>query len=394
MRRTTAYDYLFEGTIVDEVKWVDLYSVSPVDKAEFGNKTTIHTVTEATARATAVKSRQLNCIASRKLPTYNGSVFSGAFDSTGLHVSGTISPTSKLVNIIAAVSVDPKIGRRDLATDVDIAQIYSVQQQLDAWSSEAGQFNYTLDSDNMSFEETILTIANAGFCNAYRQSGKIRLAFDKKQTSSTALFTHRNKKPSGESITRRFANDAEYDGVEFLYVDPETFQTETITLPLDGNYTKLKKFEIAGIRSFAQASYRANREYQKIKKLWKNRTELRTVGHEETYTDTTAQPARRLRYSLQDLDRIERDRRQLRRRHSGNADGHGLSQLLRTIGELIEQRNERLLGISWQELSISMIVENSQGRKGIDVFRPDNLYDLWVKMYLKRDNRAISDTPR
>ncbi len=132
----------------------------------------------------------------------------------------------------------------------------------------------------------------------------------------------------------------------------------------------------------------------RLQKLWKNRTELRTVGHEETYTDTTAQPARRLRYSLQDLDRIERDRRQLRRRHSGNADGHGLSQLLRTIGELIEQRNERLLGISWQELSISMIVENSQGRKGIDVFRPDNLYDLWVKMYLKRDNRAISDTPR
>ena len=30
MRRTTAYDYLFQGTIVDEVKWVDLYSVSPL----------------------------------------------------------------------------------------------------------------------------------------------------------------------------------------------------------------------------------------------------------------------------------------------------------------------------------------------------------------------------
>ena len=132
----------------------------------------------------------------------------------------------------------------------------------------------------------------------------------------------------------------------------------------------------------------------RLQKLWKNRTEPRTVGHQETYTDATEQPARRLRYSLQDLDRIERDRRQLRSRLSGNADGHGLSQLLRTIGELVEQRNERLLGISWQELSISMIAENSQGRKGIDIFRPDNLYDLWVKMYLKRDNRAISDTPR
>jgi hypothetical protein len=132
----------------------------------------------------------------------------------------------------------------------------------------------------------------------------------------------------------------------------------------------------------------------RLQKLWKNRMEPRSVGHEETYTDATEQPARRLRYTIQDLDRIERERRQLRRRVSGNADGHGLSQLLRTIGELVEQRNERLLGIAWQELSISMIAENSQGRKGIDVFRPDNLYDLWVKMYLKRGNRAISDTPR
>jgi hypothetical protein len=264
MRRTTPYDYDFKGTVVDEVKWADLYSVSPVDKAEFGNKTTIHTVTQATVRATAVKSRQLNCIASRKLPIYSGSSFSGAFDGDGRHVSGTIAATSKLVDIIAAVSVDPKIGARDLATDVDMRQIWGVQQLLDAWNLECGQFNYTFDSDNTSFEETVITIANAGFCIAYRQNGKIRLSLDRAQPSSTALFTHRNKKPNAETITRKFASDAEYDGVEFVYVDPDSAQSETITLPLDGSYTKLKKFEIAGIRSFEQAWLRANREYQKL----------------------------------------------------------------------------------------------------------------------------------
>lgn len=77
MRRSSDYDYTFAGTIQDEIKWADLYSVSPVSKSEFGNKTTIHTITQATARATAVKSRQLNCLASRKLPIYNGSTFSG-----------------------------------------------------------------------------------------------------------------------------------------------------------------------------------------------------------------------------------------------------------------------------------------------------------------------------
>lgn len=265
MRRTTAFDYAFKGTVVDEVKWADLYSVSPVAQTQFGNKTTVHTVTQATARATAVKTRQLNCIASRKLPNYDGAAFSGAFDAAGRHVSGTIAATSKLADIIAAVSVDAKIGARDLGAEVDMAQIWGVQQQLDAWSTECGQFNYTFDSDNTSFEETVVTIANAGFCIAYRQNGKIRLALDRAQPSSTALFTHRNKKPNAETITRKFASDAEYDGVEFVYVDPDSNQSETITLPLDGGYTKLKKFEIAGIRSFDQAWLRANREYQKLK---------------------------------------------------------------------------------------------------------------------------------
>ena len=264
MRRVTQYDYGFKGTIVDEIKWQDLYAVSPVDRAEFGNKTTIHTVTQATLRATTMKTRQLNCLASRRLPVFDGATFSGQFAADGRHVAGSIHPTSRLVDIIAAVAVDPRIGARDLATEVDMRQIWGVQQQLDAWRPDVGQFNFTLDSDNTSFEETVIMIANAGFCIAYRQNGKIRLAFDHAQPASTALFTHRNKKPRSETITRAFASDSDYDGVEFVYIDPDSLQSETITLPLDGSHTKAKKFEIPGIRSFAQAWLRANREYQKL----------------------------------------------------------------------------------------------------------------------------------
>jgi len=282
MFRTTQYDFGFKGTVVDEIKWADLYSVSPVTKLEFGNKTTVHTVTQATARATAVKSRQLNCLASRKLPIYNGRAFSGAFDADGRLASGIVGATSRLVDIIAAVSVDPKIGRRDLAAEVDMEQIWEVQRALDTWNPECGQFNYTLDSDNTSFEETVVMIANAGFCIAYRQNGKIRLAFDCAQANSTALFTHRNKKPKAETITRKFASDSEYDGVEFVYSDPDSGQSETITLPLDGTHTKAKKFEIAGIRSFTQAWLRANREYRKL------------LGQRITIETTTTTDARSL----------------------------------------------------------------------------------------------------
>lgn len=132
----------------------------------------------------------------------------------------------------------------------------------------------------------------------------------------------------------------------------------------------------------------------RLQKLWRNRTPPRTIGHEESYSISPSQTGRRLRYSVLELDRIEREQRARRRRASGNADGHSLSQLLRTLGDLVGQRSERLLGIAWQDLAIGVVVETPQGRKEIEVFRPDNLYDLWVRMYLKRNNRAFLDTPR
>ncbi|MDY0746566.1 host specificity factor TipJ family phage tail protein [Paucibacter sp. R3-3] len=265
MRRTSQHDYDFQGRVQDEIAWADLYSVTPEARLHFGNLTTLQTVTEANSRSTAVKTRQLNALSARLLPTFDGTGFSGAFDATGRLVSGTISATSRLVDIIAAVALDPKIGARDLDADLDMAQIYAVQQQLDAWHPEVGQFNYTFDSDNIAFEETVETIANAGFCTGYRQNGRIRLALDRQQSASTALFTHRNKQPNSETITRKFVADGDYDGIEFQYSDPDTQQTETIKLPLDGSARSPKKFEIAGIRSFAQAWFRANREFFKLK---------------------------------------------------------------------------------------------------------------------------------
>lgn len=266
LRRTSNFDFSFNGRVTDEIKWQDLYAVSPVDKLHFGNKTTFHTLTFATPRATSARTRQLSALLGRKLPIWDGSAFSGAFDAEGRHVSGTIHATTRIVDIIPAVAIDPFIGQRDIA-EVDMAQIYATQLELDALHAEAGQFSYTLDTDNFSFEETVSAIANAAFCQDYRQSGKIRLALDKPQPTSVALFTHRNKRPQAiepERISRSYANDADHDGIEFTYVDPDTEQSETIRLPLDGSAQRPKKFEIPGIRSFAQAWLRANREYRKL----------------------------------------------------------------------------------------------------------------------------------
>lgn len=263
VRRVTPYDYDFGGLVVDEITWADLSSVAPVARLHFGNKTIIQTVQLSTPGATAVQNRELNCLCSRLLPTWDGAAFSGSFGPTGALAAGAIYPTSRMVDILAAVTVDPRIGARDIA-ELDMAQVSAVQDTLDAWHAEVGQFNYTFDRDDLSYEETVIAIATAAFCRPYRQGGLLRLAADVPQAASVAVYTHANTKPGSQTVTRRFASDSDYDGVELVYVDPDSETQETIRLPLDGSYTKLKRVEVSGVRSFAQAWFHAQRAYARL----------------------------------------------------------------------------------------------------------------------------------
>lgn len=262
-RRTTPYDSGFQGAIVDEIKWSDLYAISRVDRQHFGNKTTIQTVMYATPRATASRSRQLNCWAFRRLPTYNGTSWSGAFDADGRHVSGTISTTARASDIIGAMVTDRRIGNRPIS-DADMGQIYATQLQIEAWRPDCAQFNYTFDSKDASLEDMIGTVAAAVFCTAFRQSGRIRLFFDRPQTKAQTLFSHRNKRPNAETFTRSFRNDSDYDGVELTYSDRLSTQPEKIRLPLDGSARHYKIVEMPGVTSFEQAWMQANRQYNRL----------------------------------------------------------------------------------------------------------------------------------
>lgn len=100
-----------------------------------------------------------------------------------------------------------------------------------------------------------------------------------------------------------------------------------------------------------------------------------------------------IEFTPSDLDQLDEIRKNQRLHNGGFTDGHSLSQLLRTIGALVSQRNYHLIGISWRDLSIGIILETANGKREIDVYRPDNVYDLWVHMYLKRENRTLSDIP-
>ncbi|HGE6786365.1 TPA: host specificity factor TipJ family phage tail protein [Acinetobacter baumannii] len=252
LRRLTVHSS--KGTVVDEVQAHSVYIMTALTKLSYDDVTLVRTVTVTNDITSGVKKRELNMLATRKVFSYE---------------SGSKSPeriaSNKFADIVCAVTTDDYIGRRSIDT-VDIQDLYATQSQIQTYfgTSKAIEFNYTFDNDNMSYEETLATIAYSVFCNARRTSGKVYFQFEKVNPSSSILFNHRNKKPQSETVTTRFGKDKQYDGVEATWRNAsENYTEESIKLPNDG-ITNPKKIELIGVTNKVQAYLLAYRAWNRI----------------------------------------------------------------------------------------------------------------------------------
>lgn len=286
-RRSTDADYNFKGSIADEVKWKDLYGVSPVDLSHFGNVTTVHSRTYATEGALNVKERKLNMLVTRLVPN---------------RIAGTSftapAATTNAADIFTALCLDPYIGGRALA-ELDLDAIYGAVAEAVSYFgiADAGRFSYTFDDDNTSFEESGSIIASAVFCSAFRQASLIRLALERATENSEILFNHRNKLPASETRTARFGNLDGNDGVEVEYIDPSDDSSVTLYLPSDRSATKPRQIKALGARSRIQAYWTAWRAYNKIR--------FQNMGVEFTALQEAAVVARNSRVLIADNTRPE-----------------------------------------------------------------------------------------
>ena len=255
-RRVTPSDTGFSGTVVDEVKWRDLYAVAPVEQEDFGNVTTVQSVTFATSGALSVKERKLNMEVTRQIP---------------LRVSGTtftsdLHSTNKAEEIFSFIALDPYLGNRTVQ-EIDFDSIYDTMFEVRGYfdTDLAGEFCYTFDTNNLSFEETAQAVANAVFCTAYRRGSVLKFKFEKLTEISSLIFNHRNKLPQSEVRTIRFGNQDNYDGVNFSYIDPVDDAQVTLYIPEDRSAVTPKEIDSLGIRSFVQAYFHAWRHWNKIR---------------------------------------------------------------------------------------------------------------------------------
>lgn len=253
--RTTNHDLITNGQIVDAVQWRDLYAASALPAGDFGDVTTIQCVTTCTPAALGVKDRKLNMQVTRKLPEYLGS-----------NTFGPLAPFDSADMIILFLCLDAYNGNRPVSeVDCDgiIATIAAVQAYFG--TVEAGEFGYTFDNYNITFEEMIATIANAVFCTAYRQGNKIQLSFERSNPNSSLLFNHRNKIPNSETRQVRFGTLNDVDGIEYAYVDETNFDIPmTYYIPENRSAVNPIKIQSVGVRNFKHAYLQAYRTYNKL----------------------------------------------------------------------------------------------------------------------------------
>lgn len=252
-RRVTDKDFAYEGQVVDEIKYNNLYAQIRDTTPHYGNRTTIYTVRKQTARATSIKSPQLKMVVTERLYKYLGG---GVFDTA---LSNNTQAMQSLIRLLR----DPIVGGLNLTAD-NMDKLLATQAEIEQYFGkvEAGQFCYTFDSYDATMQDIISTIADAVFCSATRIGQSVLLELERPRMGPEMVFTHRSKAPDGEKWTRNFNDRNAYDSLKFGYIDPDTNIKETITIPSDGGL-KTETYDSKGIRNYQQAYLAAMRRYQK-----------------------------------------------------------------------------------------------------------------------------------
>lgn len=276
-RRVTGVDRTFEGQVVDEIKYSNLYGQARDLSPHYGNRTTVHTARRQTPRATAVKQPQLKMIVTEMLFRYLGN---GVFDTVR-------TPNTQAVQSLIRLMRDPVVGNLDLSV-ANMDRLLATQTEVESYFQTplAGQFCYTFDSYQTTAQDIITTIAEAIFCSATRRGHSILLDLERPRMGPEMVFTHRSKAPEGEKWTRQFNDKSAYDSLKYSYINPDTNIKETITIPESGG-VKTDTYDSKGVRNYRQAYWHAWRRYQRNKL---NRVAVEFVALEEGVLAVPARP--------------------------------------------------------------------------------------------------------
>ena len=93
-----------------------------------------------------------------------------------------------------------------------------------------------------------------------------------------------------------------------------------------------------------------------------------------------------LRFTPEEIDQLERAG-QMRREAAPGMPGFGAAQMLRTIGDYLDRQGHKLLRVEKLGPAISIDYQTASGQRNTENRTNSSLYDLSVRMYLRRSDR-------
>lgn len=92
-----------------------------------------------------------------------------------------------------------------------------------------------------------------------------------------------------------------------------------------------------------------------------------------------------------DIERFELQGRERRHAAQGTPDSHSVSQILRVIGSMLDQKRGQLSYISKDEQVVTVEYALPEGKKTTEEYSVPMLYDSWVRMYKRRNSYQHPD---
>lgn len=262
--RTTNTDLSFDGSVLDEVKWRDLYLVNDITKTTFGNVTTVLTKVRAVDTALRRKESLVSCAATRQIT----------------RPDGTVVVSDEFADVVFDLHTDPTVGRQTAAT-INHEDLYALQERIvQYWGRgrDVIRVGFTFDDDTYRYADHLKLICNAVNVRPYMVGNVINFFFEGPQEYDTQQYGHRSKDPNAtETRTRTMRPRDNFDGVEVTYKNEETGDFETIYIPEDQSATNPDVYEFKGTFVYENALARAYRDFNKLK--------YQRVTHEFTALD-------------------------------------------------------------------------------------------------------------
>lgn len=220
------------------------YDYTPVN---YGDVTIVAARIKATKLLSEQSLQQLNFVGTRWLRQWDGSQWLG------------LQPSRSIVWAFADLYTNINAGRQADNTLL-LSELKVLHDQLDGLQH---YFDYRFDQSGMKLAEAMQIVGRTGRSLLFQHSGYWRLVRDNAKNTPVQLFTADNIKDFELSI--QAPQDTDPDALTCTYIDPDTWQAETLTYSEVSSPINPETIDMPGITGRAHAwselvyLWRANR---------------------------------------------------------------------------------------------------------------------------------------